>query len=195
MGAIHRRLHRRCLRPCPTAPATTTGAATRPDLAFDEVFLKIRGEQVCLWRAVDEHGQVLDVLVQERRDADAAERFFRKLLAHTGSAPERITADKLGSYAAAKRRIPELEVVEHQQVRSSMRCNNRVEQAYYPTRIRECRMGRFRCPTSAQRFLYAFARVSNLFHPRRHLLSASEYRALLQERFASWREVATLIGA
>ena len=118
-----------------------------------------------------------------------------ELLSHTGRAPERITTDKLASYAAAKQRVPELDGVEHQQVRSSMRCNNRVEQAHQPTRIRERRMGRFRCPASTQRFLTAFAHISNLFRPRRHLLSASEYRTILQDRFATWREVATLMVA
>ena len=162
---------------------------------MDEMVVRIGGKQHWLWRAGDEHGVTLDVLLQERRDTDAAEHFFRTLLAHTGSAPERITTDKLGSYAAALRRLPELDGVEHLQVRSSMRCNNRVEQAHQPTRIGSAGLGRFRCPTSAQRFLSAFARVSNPFRPRRHLLNGSEYRTRLQERFASWREVATLIGA
>jgi putative transposase len=123
-----------------------------------------------------------------------AERgIFRTLLGHTGgSPPERITTDKLGSYAAAKQRIPELEGVEHHQVRSRMRCNNRVEQAHQPTRIRERRMGRFRCPISAQRFLAAFARTWNLFRSRRRSFTASEYRLTLQDRFALWHIAAGL---
>jgi putative transposase len=162
---------------------------------LDEMALRIAGKQHWLWRAVDENGQTLDVLLQERRNTDAAERFFRKLLAHAGSRPERMTTDKLGSYAAAKQRIPELESVEHLQVRSTLRCNNRVEQAHQPTRIRERRMGRFRCAISAQRFLSAFTRICNLFCPGRHLLRASEYRSILQERFATWREAAALATA
>ena len=71
---------------------------------LDEVFVKIRGQQVYLWRAVDEHGQVLDILVQDRRDTAAAERFFQRLLNHAGEAPEHIVTDKLASYAAAMRR-------------------------------------------------------------------------------------------
>ena len=126
---------------------------------------------------------------------DAAERFFRSVLAHAGRAPERINTDKLASYGAAKQRLPELRSVEHQQVRSALRCNNRVEQAHQPTRIRERRMGRFRCPISAQRFLSAFARISNLFRPRRHLLTAPEYRSTLQDRFATWREAAGLVAS
>ena len=162
---------------------------------LDEMAVRIGGKQHWLWRAVDEHGATLDVLLQERRDTEAAERFFRRLLTHAGGVPERITTDKLGSYAAAKQRSPELAGVEHLQVRSSMRCNNRVEQAHQPTRIRERRMGRFRCPTSAQRFLSCFSRVSNLFRPHRHLLTAVQYHATLQDRFATWRIVACLPAA
>ena len=106
-----------------------------------------------------------------------------------------MTTDKLGSYAAAKQQIRELDGVDHQQVRSSMRCNNRVEQAHQPTRIREPRMGRFRCPISAQRFLSAFVRVCNLFRPRRHLIGASEYRSILRDRFATSRDVAAFTGS
>ncbi len=113
---------------------------------LDEMAVRIGGKQHWLWRAVDEHGATLDVLLQEQRDTDAAERFFQLLLGNVRAAPERINTDKLGSYAAAIRRIPELVEVDHQQVRSSQRCNNRVEQAHQPTRVRERRMGRFRCP-------------------------------------------------
>jgi putative transposase len=162
---------------------------------LDEVFLKIRGEQVYLGRAVDEHGQVLDILVQEHRDADAAERFFRRLLEHTGEPPERIRTDKLASYAAAKRRLPELDEVEHETVHSAARLNNRVEQSHQPTRVRERRMQRFKSVDSAQRFLSVFSRFCNHFRLRRHLRSASEYRTLLQERFHSWREVADVCPA
>ena len=163
---------------------------------LDEMAVRIEGKQHWLWRAVDEHGATLEVLLQKRRDTDAAERFFRTLLGHSGGEPpERITTDKLGSYAAAKQRISELDNVEYLQVRSALRCNNRVEQAHQPTRMRERRIGRFRCPASAQRFLSAFARVSNLFRVRRHLLPAPVYRSTLQERFATWREVATLAAA
>ena len=163
---------------------------------LDEMAVRIGGKQHWLWRAVDENGATLDVLLQERRDTEAAGQFFRALLGHSGDVPpERITTDKLGSYAAAKQRIPELDSVEHLQVRSAMRCNNRVEQAHQPTRIREKRMGRFRGHVSAQRFLSSFARVCNLFRPGRHLLSASEYRTLLRRRFATWREAAQLAVA
>jgi putative transposase len=149
-----------------------------------------------LWRAVDEHGLTLDVLLQEHRDTAAAERFFRRLLASTsGTPPARITTDKLGSYAAALTRVPEMASVEHVQVRCSMRCNNRVEQAHQSTRVRERVMRRFKSAVSVQRFLDAFSRVGNLFRPGRHLLTAAAYRATMRERVATWREVAGLRAA
>ena len=158
---------------------------------LDERAVRIGGNQHWLWRAVDEHGATLDVLLQEHRDTDAAERFFRALLSHAGGTPERITTDKLGSYVAALRRLPEMATVAHQQVRSAMRCNNRVEQAHQPTRIRR-RMGRFRCAISAERFLAAFTRAWNLFRPRRRFFTAPEYRAALQDRIAVWYSAAGL---
>lgn len=159
---------------------------------LDEMAVRIGGKQHWLWRAVDEHGATLDVLLQEQRDTEAAERFFQMLLGHSGAAPERINTDRLGSYAAAMRRLPELAGVDHQQVRSAQRCNNRVEQAHQPTRTRERRMGRFRCPVSAQRFLTAFTRIWNLFRPRRRFFTAPEYRTALQQRFSVWQTAAGL---
>lgn len=129
---------------------------------------------------------MLDILVQERRDADAAERCFRCLLDHAGEPPERIRTDKLARDAAAKKRLPELEEVEHEAVHSGARLNHRGEQSHQPTRLRERRMQRFQSMTSAQRFLCAFSRFCNHFRLCRHLLSASEYRTLLQARFQRW---------
>jgi putative transposase len=160
---------------------------------LDEIATRIGGRIHWLWRAVDENGQTLDVLLQEHRDTAAAERFLRRLLAVAdGAAPERITTDKLGSYAAALTRLHEMQAVEHVQVRSAQRCNNRVEQAHQWTRVRERVMRRFKSVASAQRFLDAFTRVGNLFRPGRHRLSAVVYRATLRERVATWREVTAL---
>jgi putative transposase len=156
---------------------------------LDEVFLKMNGRRVYLWRAVDEHGQVLDILVQARRDADAAEWFFRRLLAGVGQPPERIVTDKLASYAAAKQRIRALDEIRHVYVRAAARLNNRIEQSHQPTRVRERRMQRFKSPAQAQRFLTVFSRTCNLFRPRRHRLTATDYRATMQDRFRIWREV------
>ena len=163
---------------------------------LDEMLVRAGGRRHWLWRAVDEHGRTLDVLLQERRDTAAAERFFRRLLIVTdGVPPARLTTDKLGSYAAALTRLPELAGVEHVQVRSALRCNNRVEQAHQPTRVRERVMRRFKSAASAQRFLDAFSRVGNLFRPGRHRLTAAAYRATMRERVATWREVAGLRAA
>ncbi len=163
---------------------------------LDEMAVRVGGRLQWLWRAVDEHGQTLDVLLQEHRDSAAAERFFRRLLAVTdGVPPARITTDKLGSYTAALARLPALAHVAHEQVRSARRCNNRVEQAHQPTRIRERVMRRFRSAASTQRFLDAFSRVSNLFRPGRHRLTAATYRATIRERVATWREVVGLRAA
>ncbi len=149
-----------------------------------------------LWRAVDAHGQTLDVLLQAQRDTTAAERFVeRRLAVPGGTPPARITTDKLGSYAAAVPKPSELTGVEHLQVPPAMRCNNRVEQAHQPTRLRERIMWRFESAVSAQRFLDAFSRGGNLFRPRHHLLTAAEYRATMRERVATWREVAGLRAA
>ena len=159
---------------------------------LDEMAVRIGGELHWLWRAVDEHGATLDVLLQAHRDTNAAERFFGRLLAADGVRPERITTDKLGSYAAALQRIPALGSAEHLQVRSAIRCNNRVEQAHQPTRVRERVMRGFKSSASTQRFLDAFARVGNLFRPGRHRLGAAAYRATMRERTATWRVVAGL---
>ncbi|GJG89524.1 IS6 family transposase [Gemmatimonadetes bacterium T265] len=161
---------------------------------LDEAATRVGGRVHWPWRAVDEHGQTLDVLLQERRDTAAAARFFRRLLAGAVP-PERVTTDKLGSYAAALARLPELVGVGHQQVRSARRCNNRVEQAHQPTRLRERVMRRFKSPASAQRFLDALSRVGSLFRPGRHRLAAAVYRATMRERVITWRAVAGLRAA
>ena len=163
---------------------------------LDEMATRVGGRLLWLWHAVDEHGQTLDVLLQERRDTAAAGCFFPRLLTATGGAPPaRVTTDKLGSDAAALAQLPELASVEHLHVRAALRCNNRVEQAHQPTRVRERVMRRFKSAASAQRFLDAFSRVGNLFRPRRHLIDAAAYRAVMRERVATWRQVARLQAA
>jgi putative transposase len=151
---------------------------------MDEVFLTIGGERHYLWRAVDQDGNVLDILVQSRRNKKAAKRFFRKLLKGLQYVPRVIITDKLKSYAAARREI--LPGVEHRQHK---RLNNRAENSHQPTRLREKKMRKFKSAKQAQRFLSAFGPISGHFQPRRHLLSAGEYRATLQGRFQSWNDV------
>jgi putative transposase len=151
---------------------------------LDEVCLTIRGERHYLWRAVDQDGDVLDILVQRRRDKKAAKTFFRKLLKGLRDVPRVIITDKLKSYGAAKREI--LPGVEHRQHRS---LNNRAENSHQPTRQRERRMQGFKSPGHAQRFLSAYGPIAQHVRPRRHRLSASAYRHEMQQRCQMWGEI------
>ncbi|GHO64104.1 hypothetical protein KSC_029960 [Ktedonobacter sp. SOSP1-52] len=151
---------------------------------MDEVFLTINGKRSYLWRAVDQDGNVLDILVQSRRNKKAAKKFFRKLLKGLEYVPRVIITDKLASYAVAKKET--MPSVEHRQHKG---LNNRAENSHQPTRQRERTMRRFKSPGHAQRFLSAFGPISDHFRPRRHRLKASAYRALMQERFEVWNGV------
>jgi putative transposase len=151
---------------------------------MDEVFIKVNGQMRYLWRAVDQDGRVLDILVQNKRDARAAKRFFRKLLKDLEYVPRVIVTDKLRSYGAAHREV--MPSVEH---RSSKYLNNRAENSHQPTRQRERAMKNFRSTGAAQRFLAAFSRISSHFRPRRHLITASNYRTEMTERFRIWKTV------
>jgi putative transposase len=145
---------------------------------LDEVYLKINGKTHSLWRAVDQDGNVLDILVQSRCNKQAAKRFFRKLLKGLQYAPRVMITDKLKSYGAAKREI--LPGVEHRQHKG---LNNRAENSHQPTRLREKKMRRFKSAKHVQRFLSAFGPITGHFQPQRHHLCAREYRAILQDRF------------
>jgi putative transposase len=151
---------------------------------LDEVFLNIHGERHYLWRAVDQEGNILDILVQRRRDKHAAKKFFRKLLKGLVYVPRVIITDKLASYGAAKREI--LPGVEHRQHRY---LNNRAENSHQPTRQRERRMQGFKSPGHAQRFLSVYGLIAQHFRPRRHRLSASAYRQELRRRFDTWQDL------
>src|SRR5260221_413174 len=137
---------------------------------MDEVVLTIRGQKHYLWRAVDQHGNVLDILVQSYRNKKAAQRFFRKLLKGLHYVPRVIITDKVKSYEAAKREI--LPGVEHRQHK---RLNNRAENSHQPTRLREKKMRQFKSAGHAQRFLFAFGRIYEHFKPRRHHMNAQDY--------------------
>ena len=150
---------------------------------LDEVFIRIQGVQHYLWRAVDQGGVVLDILVQERRDGKAAKRFFKRLLKGLQYVPRVIVTDKLRSYGVAQRSL--LPNVEHRQSRY---LNNRAENSHRPTRRRERQMQRFKSSDQAQNFLSAHAFVHAHFHPRRHLMVASAYRAIRSEAFNVWRQ-------
>jgi putative transposase len=154
------------------------------DYNLDEVFLTINGQRHYLWRAVDQDGHVLDILMQRRRDKNAAKKFFRKLLKGLTYVPRVIITDKLASYGAAKREI--LPSVEHRQHRY---LNNRAENSHQPTRQRERRMQRFKSPGHAQRFLAAYGPIASHFRPRRHLFTAPKYQREMVCRFRTWQEI------
>src|ERR671932_27136 len=151
---------------------------------LDEVAIKIAEVKHWLWRAVDQNGLALDVLVQSRRDKRAAKRLLRKLLKRQCRAPRVMVTDKLPSYGAAKREV--MPGVEHRRHKG---LNNRAENSHQPTRRRERQMKRFKSPRQAQRFLSAHDQINNLFHLYRDHLPASEYRAVRAQAFAVWAEV------
>ncbi len=152
---------------------------------LDEVFIRINGIQHYLWRAVDQHGVTIDILVQPKRDRWAALRFFGRLLHTAGCKPRVIVTDKLRSYAAAKRCI--LPEVEHRQSRY---LNNRAENSHQPTRVQERQQKHFRSPEHAQRFLSLFESLNAPFRLRRHLTSARLYRQRLKHAFCQWHTTA-----
>ncbi|OSP43421.1 IS6 family transposase [Streptomyces sp. 13-12-16] len=156
---------------------------------LDEVFIKINGRLQYLWRAVDQDGHVLDILVQNRRDKAAARRFFRRLLKKTRTVPRVIITDKLRSYGAAHREV--MPSVEH---RPHKGLNNRAENSHQPTRQRERAMKNFRSVGGAQRFLSAFSGISPHFRPHRHLMPAYRYRAEMTVRFAIWEQITGVAG-
>jgi len=151
---------------------------------LDELFVNIQGRQHYLWRAVDEDGDVIDILVQSRRDRHAAARFFRKLLKGQGREPRRLITDKLRSYSAAHRTVMPSVVHSTQQY-----ANNRAEVSHQPTRQRERQMRRFKSARHVQRFLSVHGLVLNLFRVGRHLLRATHHRVLRTRSFCVWDEV------
>jgi putative transposase len=152
---------------------------------LDEVFLKLQGEPYVLWRAVDEHGTELDVLLQKRRDKAAAKRFFRKVL-RSHPVPRKIVTDQLRSYPAAKAELPELAGVKHVFVKAAARVNNRAENSHQPTRRRERQMQGFRDPQRTQAFLSRFGPIRQHFALSRHRMSAAFHREQLRARLHAW---------
>ena len=149
---------------------------------LDEVYLKIDGRMVYLWRAVDAEGEVLDVLVQSKRNKHAALKLMRKLLRKYAFVPERLVTDDLRSYSAAVRDLG----IERRHERGRWQ-NNRAENSHQPTRRRERKMQRFKSAGSAQKFLSTHAAVYNIFNVQRHLTSAQTHRALRAVAMDTWR--------
>ena len=150
---------------------------------LDEVVVSIQGQRRYLWRAVDQDGALIEVLVQKRKDTQAAKRFFRKALSNQGQVPIEITTDKLRGYAAAKREM--MPSVPHCQDRYA---NNRAEVSHEPTREQERQMRGFRADGQAQRFLSVHGQCHNLFRLGRHLLKAGNYRELRFRAFQVWSQ-------
>ena len=148
---------------------------------LDEVYLKIDGRMVYLWRAVDAEGEVLDVLVQAKRDKHAALKLMRKLVKKYGFVPDLLITDDLRSHGAAAR---DLGIAKHHQ-RGRWR-NNRAENSHQPTRRRERKMQGFKSQRSAQRFLSTHAAVYNTFNVQRHLTSATTHRHFRAAAMDTW---------
>jgi putative transposase len=148
---------------------------------LDEVFVNIQGQRHYLWRAVDQDGDVIDILVQRKRNARAAKRFFRKLLKGQGSTPWRLVTDKLRSYSAAHREV--MPSVAHD---TGQYANNRAEVSHQPTRQRERQMRGFKSAGQAQRFLSVHGIILNFFRFARHLMRAENYRLLRARSFKEW---------
>ena len=151
---------------------------------LDEVVVSIQGKRQYLRRAVDQGGDLTEILVQKRKDTRAAQRFFRKLLSSQTEVPIEITTDKLRSYAAAKRDVMPSVPHCHDQY-----ANNRVEVSHEPTREQERQMRGFRSDGHAQRFLNVHGQVNHLFRFGRHLLRAHNYRELRSRAFGTWSQV------
>jgi len=153
---------------------------------MDEMVVTIAGKRFWLWRAVDSEGEVLDLLVQSKRNTAAAIRLMRKLLRKQGFAPEEIVTDKLRSYGAAIRQLGLS--ARHEQ---GQRRNNRAENSHQPTRRRERKMQRFKSPGSAQRFLSAHSAVHNTFNVERHLISRKTLKPFRAAAMEQWRGATT----
>ncbi|MBC7501930.1 MAG: IS6 family transposase [Herminiimonas sp.] len=157
---------------------------------LNAVVLTLKGRHHYRWRAVDQDGFTLDILMQSRRNRHAAKRFFRKLMNHLRYTLRVIITDKLKSYAAAKREI--LPSTEHRQHKGS---NNRCEVSHRPTRQQEKQMRQFQSPRHAQRFLSTHAAINNLFRIRRFYATAPAYREARQHAFSIWHEASCAHGS
>ncbi len=149
---------------------------------LDEMFVSINGKRMYLWRAMDCEGEVLDILVQSRRNKKAALRLIRKLLKKQGFVPDTFVTDKLPSYGAA---LKDLGLSRRHDLGG--RKNNRAENSHLPVRQRERRMQRFKSPGSAQRFLSTHAAVYNTFNVQRHLISRRTLRQFRGAAMSEWQ--------
>lgn len=156
---------------------------------IDEVVIAIGGQKFWLWRAIDADGDVLDILVQARRNTKTARRFFSRLVKQFGE-PRVVVTDKLRSYTKPIQNLaPDADQRAHKGL------NNSIENSHRPTRKREKIMGRFKSPRQAQRFLSAHDQINTIFRPRRHNLSALSYRHARADAFCLWTDYTAEIAA
>ena len=153
-----------------------------PRWHLDEVVCNIGGKRMFLWRAVDDEGEVLDVLVQRRRDTEAALKLIRRLLHNQPVEPQTITTDGLASYGAA---LDQLDL-RHLHRPGRLRENNRIENSHLPIRRRERQQQRFKSQASAQRFLTTHAAIYNTFNIQRHLIRRPTLRRFRADADAAW---------
>src|SRR5215208_7877149 len=153
---------------------------------LDEMVVRIGGKQMYLWRAVDAEGEVLDVLLQAKRDTKAARKLMRKLLKRQGMAPDEWVTDQNPVYGAA---LSSLKLTRAPHTRRK-RANNRAESSHVPVRRRERKLQGFQSPRSAQRFLATHAASYSLFTVPRHLVSARTHSFFRAEAFEAWRNAA-----
>ena len=149
---------------------------------LDEMVVKIRGQRMYLWRAVDDEGEVLDVLVQKRRNKAAALKLLRKLLKNQGVQPESITTDGLASYPAAMKDLG----CKDRHRPGRLRENNRAENSHLVIRRRERKQQKFKSQGSAQRFLSTHAAVYNVFNTQPHLIRRPTLRRFRAEAHHTW---------
>ena len=153
-----------------------------PRWHLDEMVCKIGGERVFLWRAVDDEGEVLDIVVQKRRDTRAALKLLKQLLRSQPVEPESIVTDGLTSYGSALRVLGREGI--HRPGR--LRENNRAENSHLPIRRRERKMLGFKSPDSAQRFLTTHAAIYNVFDLQRHMISRPTLRLFRARADSVW---------
>ncbi len=156
---------------------------------LDEVVITIRGKKHWLWRAIDADGDILDILVQTRRNAKAARRFFKRLVAEFGE-PRVVITDKLRSYIK-----PIKELAANADHRAHKGLNNAIEVSHRPTRKREKIMGGFKSHRQAQRFLSAHDQINLIFRPRRYQLTATSYRHARTDAFSLWADYTAKMAA
>jgi putative transposase len=170
-------------------PAAAAPPPARPKWHLDEVFIRIGKKTFYLWRALDADGMVLDILVQERRNQEAAETFLRRVVEREPGEPRVVVDGQAGQLRPAIRKV--LPRAEH---RAHKGLNNLAENSHQPTRQRERRMHRFKSSEQAQRFLEPFGPIYDHFTPKRHVLGAAAFRQEMAGRQAIWREITGVVA-